>query len=499
MDINYSNPINFSLKDYKEKEKIYDLGFREYDARWLYPEQINLPGIQEIGLCLGEIIQRNSDNNNKISVGHDFRSYSEKIKEALIAGLIASGVNVYDVGLTISPGAYFSQYFLDCDNVAMVTASHNPNGWTGIKMGIEKTLTFGPNQINELKSLVGKEKSLPKNQGNYIFRNINNEYIEDLASEIKVNRKIKAVVACGNGTAGLFAPEALKRIGVEVIPLHCDLDSNFPNYNPNPEDMKMLSDLGKHVLENGADIGFAFDGDGDRLGVVDDNGKEIFSDKLGLLIARNISKKYKNSKFIIDVKSTSLFDSDELLRESNSEVMYWKTGHSYIKRKTSEVGAIAGFERSGHFFFSKPIGRGYDDGVLSAIEIIKILDENITKTISEIYNELPKTFSTPTMSPKCPEEEKYKIVEVIKKIFQEKKDNEELISQQKISSLLTVNGVRIILEDGSWGLIRASSNSPNLVVVCESPVSEERMKEVFSYLNDVLKSFPEIGDYDQKI
>jgi phosphomannomutase/phosphoglucomutase len=179
--------------------------------------------------------------------------------------------------------------------------------------------------------------------------------------------------------------------------------------------------------------------------------------------------------------------------------MYWKTGHSYIKRKTSEVGAIAGFERSGHFFFSEPIGRGYDDGVLSAIEIIKILDENITKTISEIYNELPKTFSTPTMSPKCPEEEKYKIVEVIKKIFQEKKDNEELISQQKISSLLTVNGVRIILEDGSWGLIRASSNSPNLVVVCESPVSEERMKEVFSYLNDVLKSFPEIGDYDQKI
>jgi len=499
LDINYSNPINFSLKDYKEKEKIYDLGFREYDARWLYPEQINLPGIQEIGLCLGEIIQRNSDNNNKISVGHDFRSYSEKIKEALIAGLIASGINVYDVGLTISPGAYFSQYFLDCDNVAMVTASHNPNGWTGIKMGIEKTLTFGPNQINELKSLVGKEKSLPKNQGKYIFRNINNEYIEDLASEIKVNRKIKAVVACGNGTAGLFAPEALKRIGVEVIPLHCDLDSNFPNYNPNPEDMKMLSDLGKHVLKNGADIGFAFDGDGDRLGVVDDNGKEIFSDKLGLLIARNISKKYKNSKFIIDVKSTSLFDSDEILRESNSEVMYWKTGHSYIKRKTSEVGAIAGFERSGHFFFSKPIGRGYDDGVLSAIEIIKILDENITKTISEIYNELPKTFSTPTMSPKCPEEEKYKIVEVIKKIFQEKKDNEELISQQKISSLLTVNGVRIILEDGSWGLIRASSNSPNLVVVCESPVSEERMKEVFSYLNTVLKSFPEIGDYDQKI
>ena len=179
--------------------------------------------------------------------------------------------------------------------------------------------------------------------------------------------------------------------------------------------------------------------------------------------------------------------------------MYWKTGHSYIKRKTNEVGAIAGFERSGHFFFNKPIGRGYDDGVLSAIEIVKILDDNRDKRISEIYNELPKTFSTPTMSPKCPEEKKYEIVEDIKKIFQEKKENEELISEQKISSLLTVNGVRITLEDGSWGLIRASSNSPNLVVVCESPVSQERMEEVFSSLNDVLKNFPEIGDYDQKI
>ena len=499
MDINYSNPINFSLQDYNEKEKIYDLGFREYDARWIYPDQINLPGIQKIGLCLGDIIQKNSNSNNKICVGHDFRSYSEEIKEALIAGLIAAGIDVFDIGLTISPGAYFSQYFLDCDNVAMVTASHNPNGWTGIKMGTEKTLTFGPDQINKLKDLISKEISLSKEPGKYVFRNINNEYIDDLTSEINVNREIKAVVACGNGTTGLFAPEALKRIGVNVISLHCDLDSNFPNYNPNPEDMKMLSDLGKHVLENEADIGFAFDGDGDRVGVVDDNGKEIFADKLGLLIARNISKNHKNSKFIIDVKSTSLFISDKILRESKSEVMYWKTGHSYIKRKTNEVGAIAGFERSGHFFFNKPIGRGYDDGVLSAIEIVKILDDNRDKRISEIYNELPKTFSTPTMSPKCPEEKKYEIVEDIKKIFQEKKENEELISEQKISSLLTVNGVRITLEDGSWGLIRASSNSPNLVVVCESPVSQERMKEVFSSLNDVLKNFPEIGDYDQKI
>jgi len=408
LDINYSNPVNFKLKDYDENPEIYNLGFREYDARWLYPKQINLAGVQKIGLGLGKLIKQ-SNNNGKISVGHDFRSYSEEIKEALIGGLITSGVDVYDVGLTISPGAYFSQYFLDCDNVAMVTASHNPNGWTGIKMGNEKTLTFGPDLINNLKKVIEDKDKTSNNPGKYIFRNINNEYLIDITSKYKINRKIKAVVACGNGTAGLFAPKALSLLGVEVIPLHCDLDSSFPNYNPNPEDLIMLKDLGKNVLENNADIGFAFDGDGDRVGVVDNNGQEIFADKIGLLIARNLSLENSNSKFVVDVKSTSLFLTDEILKKSNSEIVLWKTGHSYIKRKTNEINATAGFERSGHFFFNNPIGRGYDDGILSAIEILKILDKNKNKKLNDLYNELPITFSSPTMSPKCPEEKKYDV------------------------------------------------------------------------------------------
>jgi len=498
LDINYSHPVNFSLQDYKEEERIYDLGFREYDARWIYPEQINLSGIQKIGLSLGNLIQK-TDNNKKITVGHDFRSYSEEIKEALIGGLIASGIDVYDIGLTISPCAYFSQYLLDCDNVAMVTASHNPNGWTGIKMGDQKTLTFGPEKITQLKEFVSYSEYPDREPGKYVFKNINNTYIDDLTSKVEIKRKIKTVVACGNGTAGIFAPLALNKIGAEVIPLHCELDSTFPNYNPNPEDMEMLSDLGKHVIKNNADIGFAFDGDGDRVGIVDNKGREIFSDKAGLLIARNLSNYHKNKKIIIDVKSTSLFLTDEILQKNNSEIIFWKTGHSYIKRKTYETDAIAGFERSGHFFFNNPIGRGYDDGIISAIEVIKILNDNKNKSIAELYDELPVTYSSPTMSPKCPEEDKYEIVEKIKIILQEKKDNKELIAGQNILSLLTVNGIRIILEDGSWGLIRASSNSPNLVVVCESPISLERMKEIFYFLNDILTKFPEIGEYDQKI
>ena len=287
-------------------------------------------------------------------------------------------------------------------------------------MGNEKTLTFGPDLINNLKRVIEEKDKTSNNPGKYIFRNINNEYLTDLISKYKINRKIKAVVACGNGTAGLFAPKALSLLGVEVIPLHCDLDSSFPNYNPNPEDLIMLKDLGKNVLENNADIGFAFDGDGDRVGVVDNNGQEIFADKIGLLIARNLSLENSNSKFVVDVKSTSLFLTDEILKKGNSEIVLWKTGHSYIKRKTTEINATAGFERSGHFFFNNPIGRGYDDGILSALEILKILDKNKNKKLNDLYNELPITFSSPTMSPKMPGKKKYDVVEKIKKIFQNK-------------------------------------------------------------------------------
>ena len=193
-------------------------------------------------------------------------------------------------------------------------------------LGLNKTLAssilikFEKNEISE-------------KPGSYNFNNINEEYISDLISGYQFKKKIKAVVACGNGTAGIFVPEVFNLLGIEVIPLHCDLDASFPNYNPNPEDLKMLKDLGKHVLAQKADIGFAFDGDGDRVGVVDNNGHEIFADKIGLLIARNLATEVSNSKFVIDVKSTSLFSTDEILKKNNSEIIFWKTGHSYIKRK----------------------------------------------------------------------------------------------------------------------------------------------------------------------
>ena len=476
--------------------KIDPLGFREYDARWLYPEKINSEGIKLVGKGFGTQVN-NKIKNPRISVGHDYRSYSEEVKKNFIDGLISTGCHVEDIGLSLSPTVYFSQFKLQTDAVAMITASHNENGWTGIKMGIEKGLTHCKEEMLELKEIVLQGK-FTEDKGSYKeIKDFNKIYIKDLSSN-KIKKKIKAVVACGNGTAGIFAPNILRGIGCEVIELDCNLDFNFPKYNPNPEDMKMLHEIAKSVKENNADVGFGFDGDGDRVGVIDNNGNEIFADKIGLLIARNISNKHQNSKFIVDVKSTGLFEKDEILIKNNCKTIYWKTGHSYIKRKVNEDNAIAGFEKSGHFFFNKPLGYGFDDGINSAIQICHLLDNQNSK-ISELNESLPKTFQSPTMAPFCKDEDKYILIDNLTSNIKKLKNDNIKIDGLTINKILTVNGIRFSLEDGSWGLVRASSNKPSLVVVTESPASDDRKKKIFEFIDELLQKTGKIGEYDQKI
>ncbi|WP_440934410.1 phosphomannomutase/phosphoglucomutase [Candidatus Pelagibacter sp.] len=479
--------------------KIDPYGFREYDARWLYEKDINSIGIENLGKGLGTQVKIHTKKENpRIIVGHDYRSYSEEIKTALKKGLISTGCNIEDVGLSLSPMVYFAQFNLNADAVAMITASHNENGWTGVKMGIKKGLTHAPEEMKELKEIT-LNQNFSKGEGNEKkINNFDKIYKDDLISKNKIRKKIKAVVACGNGTAGVFAPDILRGIGCEVIELDCNLDWNFPKYNPNPEDMEMLYEIVKVVKKNNADIGFGFDGDGDRVGVIDDKGNEIFSDKIGLLIARNLSSEHKNSKFVVDVKSTGLYSTDKILLENNCETIYWKTGHSHIKRKVNTEKALAGFEKSGHFFFNQPLGYGYDDGINSAIQVCHLLD-NQNKKMSEITSELPKTFQTPTMAPFCKDEEKYIVVEELVKKIKNLQKNKTEIDGQVINDILTVNGVRFSFEDGSWGLIRASSNKPSLVIVTESPTSDERKKKIFDFIDDLLQKTGKVGEYDQKI
>jgi phosphomannomutase / phosphoglucomutase len=444
---------------YESEPLVKPTGFREYDARWLFEKEINLMGVQALGMGLGTLI-RQMGVRPEIVVGHDFRSYSASIKYALVSGLMAAGCKVHDIGLAVTPMAYFAQFALDIPCVAMVTASHNDNGWTGVKMGAQRPLTFGPDEMGQLK-------------------------------EIVLDAKFDLV---GGG-----AYELLEAIGCEVVRLDCSLDHTFPRYNPNPEDMEMLHAIRDAVLENTADVGLGFDGDGDRCGVVDNEGEEIFADKVGVMLARDMSILHPNAKFVVDVKSTGLFMTDPVLRKNGVVADYWKTGHSYMKRRTNEIGALAGFEKSGHFFFNKPFGRGFDDGLVSAIAICDMLDRNPGKKLSELRHALPRTWQSPTMSPHCADEVKYRVIDDVVKHFEAAKSRGDTVAGQQIRDLVTVNGVRVTVEDGTWGLARASSNKPELVVVVESPVSEARMRDMFKAVDAVLRTHEEVGAYNQTI
>ena len=481
-------------------------GFREYDARWWFGHpasdkapELNLMGVQALGLGLGTLLHE-LGKPLEVVTGHDFRSYSMAIKIALTQGLMAAGCTVHDIGLALSPMAYFAQFALDVPAVAMVTASHNDNGWTGVKMGCDRPVTFGPEEMGRLKEIVLSGRFRHASGGSYRFvEDFPARYADDLVGDKRLKRRLKVVAACGNGTAGAFAPAILRALGAEVVELDCDLDWTFPRYNPNPEDMEMLHAMAHAVKEHGADLALGFDGDGDRCGVVDDEGNEIFADKIGVMLARDLASVYDKPTFVVDVKSTGLYHSDPVLKGLGVTTDYWKTGHSYIKRRVRDLQARGGVETCGPVFFNAPVGRGYDDGLVTAIAVLEMLDRNPEKSMADLYRALPTTFGSPTMSPHCADEVKYEVVDKVVARFQAMRAAGETLAGVPIAELTTVNGVRVTAADGTWGLVRASSNKPELVVVVESPVSQERLHAMFRAVDAVLRENPEVGAYNQTI
>ena len=474
-------------------------GFREYDARWLLGSEINLLGIQALGLGLGTYLAERGER--RIVVGHDFRSYSLSVKQALTLGLVQAGREVLDIGLALSPTAYFAQFDLDAPCVAMVTASHNENGWTGVKMGIGPPLTFGPDEMARVRDLT-LGGGLAGHPGGTLTHvpGVAERYIADAASRCRLERPLKVICACGNGTAGAFAPAALRRMGAEVIEMDCELDWTFPRYNPNPEDSAMLAAMAVAVRQHGADLALGFDGDGDRCGVVDDEGEEIFADKIGLMLARHLAPLHPGARFVVDVKSTGLYATDPVLAAHGASTLYWKTGHSYIKRKVAEIDALAGFEKSGHFFFNSPLGRGYDCGLTAAAAILAMLDRQPGKRMSDLKRTLPVAYTSLTMSPHCPDEAKYGVLEEVVAVYRRLAERGETILGRGIADLLTVNGLRVTLDDGSWLLVRASSNKPELVVVVESTRSADDMRDLFHReVKPRLKAWAAVGAYNQEV
>ena len=480
-------------------------GFREYDARWWFgipgnakAPELNLLGAEALGLGMATLFHE-LGVEPKVVTGHDFRSISLPIKNALKLGLVAGGCDVLDIGLALSPMVYWAQFELDAACCAMVTASHNENGWTGVKMGANKPLTFGPDEMGRLKEIVLNGEFHPHARGgSFRVDGLREKYIASVAEGVSLKRRIKVIAACGNGTAGAFAPDALRAMGAEVIEMDCNLDNTFPKYNPNPEDSEMLHAMAQAVKEYGADVALGFDGDGDRCGVVDNTGEEIFADKIGLMLARDLSRVHPGANFVVDVKSTGLYKTDPVLKENGSSVDYYKTGHSYIKRRTTDLGALAGFEKSGHFFFRPPIGLGYDDGLVAAGAILQMLDRNPDKTMADLRGELGVAYTSLTMSPHCDDELKYGVIDKMVAEYEGMAGGE--ILGRKVTDVNTVNGARVTLEDGSWVLVRASSNKPELVVVVESLQSPGDMRDLFhKEVKPRLGKHPEVGAYNQEI
>jgi len=477
---------------------VYPFGFREYDARWRYPEQINLLGLQCLGAGFGTQLAKMGHARPRVVVGHDYRSYSAAVKHAVTIGLLSAGCEVEDIGLAVTPMAYFAQQHLGNCAGAMTTASHNENGWTGLKVSDHPPVTHGPKEMAELKQIVLAGEYVT-GAGTYRYRpEVRDVYLKSVGGDFRLKKPLRVVVATGNGTMGAFAPQVMERVGCTVLPLDTTLDWTFPRYNPNPEDLEALHALVAEVRKQKADLGLAFDGDGDRVGVVDDQGEEIFSDKIGLLIARQLSGEYPGSRFVVDVKSTGLFQDDPVLTKNGSSVEYWMTGHSYLKRRLNETGALAGFEKSGHFFFAPPVGGGYDDGLVSAVRVLRLLDD-AGQPLSKLRASLRHTWQSPTMGPYCDETHKYQVVKDITEEYGTAKAQGQKICDLPIADLVTVNGVRVTLTDGTWGLVRASSNKPSLVVVTESPTSEAMMRGMFADIDRRLQATGHVGEYDQKI
>lgn len=497
MRFDIQSHVPFNSYDYFEKTLITDNGFREYDVRWLVGDEINANGFLVLGQAYGTMAQEVL-GESKVVVGHDFRKYSQDLQRSLIVGLMSTGMHVIDIGLALTPMVYFAQHHFNVKAACQVTASHNENGWCGMKIAKGLSSTLGPEGILQFKEIVhsGKFRS---GKGSYeSFDGMDEIFINDAVGGYKLKKPIKVVVAAGNGTGGRFAPEAMRRLGCEVVEVDCTADWDFKRHNPNPEDVSFLHGIVDAVQEHGAVIGLGIDGDGDRIGVVDDKGREVYSDKIGLILARWICKQYPGRSVVIDVKSTGLFFDDKVLKDTNTEVILWKTGHSYIKQKVAEANAIAGFEKSGHWFLNEPFGRAYDDCITSSVQLLKMLDES-DKPLSQIVDELPKTWQSPSLGAYCPDNVKYDVVDTVTELYKADFEAGNLIAGKKIRDIITVNGVRFQFEDDSWGLVRASSNKPSLVVVAEARSSELQMHDIVDHIKARLASTGKVGEYDQEM
>jgi len=447
--------------------------FREYDIRGKVGEDFTEEVVREVGRAYGSIVKRKG--GKKVVCGRDGRLSSPSLQAALIEGITSAGIDVVNIGLTPTPVMYFSLFQLKgVDGGIQVTGSHNPPEFNGLKICLGKDTIFGP-QIKELKKIIDSQ-DFEKGSGKVEEVDIIPEYIDYICKVVCLERGIKVVLDPGNGVCGLTAPEIFKRLGCEVECIFCEVDGNFPNHFPDPVVPENLKVLKEKVVETGSEVGFGYDGDGDRIGVVDEKGNILWGDQLLLFLAEELLKKHKGAKIIAEVKCSRILY--QKIAELGGIPIMWKTGHSLIKNKMKEEGALLAGEMSGHIFFAER-WFGFDDGVYASVRVAEIL-ANTGKKLSEFLESLPKMYSTPEIRKECPDEIKF---EVVKKLV-EKFKKEGL-------NVIDIDGARIEFKEG-WALVRASNTQPVLVLRFEAESKEflEMLQEkVYSALEEVMKSF----------
>ncbi len=446
--------------------KVKDKIFRQYDIRGVVGEDLDPELMYGIGRAFGTYLKKRYPGAARVSVGRDVRISSDELAGELMRGLADEGFVIYDVGPCPTPLQYFSLYHLDLDGGIMVTGSHNPPEYNGLKMNAGKETLYG-DEIRKIRTFIEKGYgAAPKNKGRVERYDIINAYKEYMRNEFSSlsNRKyptIKLVVDGGNGTAGLVAPELFGEFGCDVIPLFCEPDGRFPNHHPDPTVVDYIRDLIREVKDSEADFGVGYDGDADRIGIVDKTGEIIWGDQLMIILSREILERHPGARIIGDVKCSQIL-FDDIKMHGGVPVM-WKTGHSLIKRKMRDEKAKLAGEFSGHIFIADRYF-GYDDAIYATLRLIEIL-KSTGKGITELLDGVPKTFSTPEIRKECPDSEKLGVVERVRERFTGYSESDN--APYSIREVQTIDGIRVVFEKG-WGLVRVSNTQPVIVMRFEA-------------------------------
>lgn len=441
--------------------------FREYDIRGIADEDLTDDVVERIGKAYGSTMLRKG--HGLVSVGRDVRLSSERIKDALIGGILSTGVNVIDVGVVPTPVLYFSIVHLETDGAVMVTGSHNPIEFNGLKMN-EGLLSLYGEQIQNLRKMI-ESVDFEDGNGRLTSTEIIPAYQKMIEERITIRKPFKIVIDAGNGTAGPVAPDVFERLGCKVVRLYCEPDGRFPNHLPDPTVLKYVKDLKEKVIAEEADIGLGYDGDSDRIGVIDERGNVVFADQLLALLAKDVLATNPGGVILFDVKCSQMLP--EVIEKAGGKPLMWKTGHSLIKKKLKETGAPLAGEMSGHIFFEDGYF-GFDDGIYVSFRLMQYLSTQ-EKSLGELVDELPKFVSTPEIRIGCPDEDKF---DVVRRITEDFKKSYEVID---------IDGARVLFGDG-WGLVRASNTQPILVLRFEAK-TEQRLEEIRRVFREKLSVF----------